>query len=285
MRLPPVPYYLMSPSLRYSSFLPFSSSLPLPYTFSCVPSLFFLSSSYGFLCSSFFLVTFIFQDEPKPISIYRPTVEKLFVFMGTPMKGFFEGADVMFGTTAFAALAAAQGVSTEAPISSTELVPMEGTHIERVSEATPIFTKTPTPQKGVIPSTAQTEVASPTTPFIISTSDPFAALSQVVKDNSSLVVTPSSISSSTIHGPVANLSFEGSENVLEDFDNVPIIKKRISEFDEEESANSKIEFMGMCLFLLFLLSFLLPLFVISSLYIYLCHPLAAVSLYLVYSSF
>ena len=65
--------------------------------------------------------------------------------MGTPMKGFFEGADVMFGTTTFATLAAAQGVSTEASISSTELVPMEGTHIERVSEATPIFAKTPTP--------------------------------------------------------------------------------------------------------------------------------------------
>ena len=101
-----------------------------------------------------------------------------------------------------------------------------------------------------------------------------------MKDNSSLVVTPS-----TIHGPDANLSFEGSENVLEDPDNELIIKKRIFEFDEEESANSKTEFMGMCLFLLFLLSFLLPLFVISSLYIYLCHPLAAVSLYLVYSSF
>ena len=107
MRLPLVPYYLISPNLRYNSFLPFSSTLPLPHTFSCVPSLFFLSSSYGFLCSSFFLVTFIFQDKPKPISIYHPTAEELSASIGTPMGGFFEGANVMFGTTASATPATA----------------------------------------------------------------------------------------------------------------------------------------------------------------------------------
>ena len=93
--------------------------------------------------------------------------------MGTPMEGFFEGADVMFGTTASAAPAASQGVSIKAPIPSTNSVPMEGTHTEGVSEATPISTETPTPQDESIPSTAQTEVTSPTTPLVISTSDPF----------------------------------------------------------------------------------------------------------------
>ena len=117
-------------------------TFPLPHTFSRVPSLFFLSSSYGFLCFSFFLVTFIFQDEPEPISIYRPTAEELFASMGIPMEGFFEGADVMFRTITSIASAAAQGVSAEAPIPSTELVPMEGTHIEGVTEDTPISVET-----------------------------------------------------------------------------------------------------------------------------------------------
>ena len=58
----------------------------------------------------------------------------------------------MFGTTASATLAAAQGVSAEAPIPSTKPIPMEGTHTEGVSEATPISAKTPTPQGGTIPS-------------------------------------------------------------------------------------------------------------------------------------
>ena len=43
---------------------------------------------------------------------------------------------------------------------------------------------------------SQTESTSPTTPFVISASDPFVALSQAVKDGSSLFVTPSSILSS-----------------------------------------------------------------------------------------
>ena len=65
--------------------------------------------------------------------------------MGTPMEGFFEGANVMFGTTASIAPAASQEVSAETPIPSTKPVPMEGTHTEGVSEATPISAKTPTP--------------------------------------------------------------------------------------------------------------------------------------------
>ena len=141
----------MSPNLRYTSFLPFFFTFPLPHTFIHVPSLFFLSSSYGFLYFSFFHVTFIFQDVPEPISIYYSIAEELSASIGTPMEGFFEGVDVMFGTTASAAPAAAQGVSVEAPILFTEPIPMEGTHTEKVSEATPIFAKTPTPQVGAIP--------------------------------------------------------------------------------------------------------------------------------------
>ena len=77
---------------------------------------------------------------------------------------------------------------------------------------------------------------------------PFTVLSQAVKDGSSLVVTPSSIPTSTTCGPNADLSFEGSKDVLEDPDDEPAIKKRISDFDEEESVDSETEFMGMCLF-------------------------------------
>ena len=97
----------MSPNLRYNSFLPFFFTFPLSHTFSHVPSFFFLSSSYGFLYSSFFLVTFILQDEPEPISIYYSIAKELSASIGTPMEGFFEGVDVMFGTTASAAPAAA----------------------------------------------------------------------------------------------------------------------------------------------------------------------------------
>ena len=162
----------------------------------------------------------------------------------------------MFRTITSAASAAAQGVSAEAPIPSTKLAPMEGTHTEGVTEDTPISVETLIPQEGTIPSAAQPEVASPTTSLVISTDDPVAALSQAVKDGSSLVITPSSIPSSTTRGPDADLSSEGSEDALEDPDDEPTIKRRTSEFDEEESADSETEFMGMCLFLHF--------FVISS---------------------
>ncbi|XP_050248895.1 flocculation protein FLO11-like [Quercus robur] len=136
-----------------------------------------------------------------------------------------------------------RGVSVEAPIPSLKPVPMKGTHTEGVSEDTPISAETPIPQKGAIPPATQTEVASPSTPLVISTSNPFATLSQAVKDGSSLVVTPSSILSSANRGLDADLSSEGSEDVFEDPDDEPIIKKRIFESDEGESADSKTEFM------------------------------------------
>ena len=193
--------------------------------------------------------------------------------MGIHMEGFFDGANVVFGTPASTAPTAAQGVPVEALIPSTGSVPIsEGTHTKRVSEATPILAETLTPQEGVIPlGSTQTEVASPTIPLVISTSDPFAALSQNVKDGSSLVVTPSSIPSSATREPNADLSSERSEEVLEDPDNEPTKKETISDSNEEESVDSKTEFMGMplSLSLFFLLSLFLP-FLLSSLYISVC---------------
>ena len=99
--------------------------------------------------------------------------------MGTPMEGFFDGADVVFETATPTPLAAAQKVPTKAPVPSTKPVPIgEGTYTERVSETAPIPAETFTPQERAIPPVvAQTKVTSPTTPLVISNSDPFAALS------------------------------------------------------------------------------------------------------------
>ena len=60
-----------------------------------------------------------------------------------------------------------------------------------------------------------------------------------MKDSSSLVVTPSSIPISATHGPDVALSFEESEDILEDPDDKLVLGRRISESEEEE-------FMGMC---------------------------------------
>ena len=48
--------------------------------------------------SSFFF--FFFQDKPKPISVYHPTIDEISTSMGAPMEGFFDGVDVVFRTTA-----------------------------------------------------------------------------------------------------------------------------------------------------------------------------------------
>ena len=193
--------------------------------------------------------------------------------MGTPMEGFFDGADVVLEAATPTPSIATHGVPTEAPILSTESIHIgEGTYTEGISETAPILTETFTPQEGAVPpAVVQTEVASLATPLIISTSDPFAALSQAVKDGSSLVVTPSSILSSATRGPDVDFSSERSKDILEDPDDEPTMKKRISDSEEEEIAEHEAEFMGMCLFIL--LSFLLPLFfffVISFLYICIC---------------
>ena len=73
-----------------------------------------------------------------------------------------------------------------------------------------------------------------------------------MKDGSSLVVTPSSIPSSATRGPDAGLSSEEFEDILEDPEDEPILKKRIFYSDEEESDPLKIKFMGMCFFVSFL---------------------------------
>ena len=51
-------------------------------------------------------------------------------------------------------------------------------------------------------------------------------------------------------GPDADLSSEGSKDVLEDLDDEPTMKKRVFDSEEEESAEHEAEFMGMCLFIL-----------------------------------
>ena len=153
--------------------------------------------------------------------------------------------------------AAAHGAPTETPTPSTESIPREeGTHTERVSETTPISTETLTPPEGVIPSAVvQTKAASPVLPLVISTSDPFTALSQAVKDGSSLVFTHSSIPNSATRGPNTDLSSEGSEDILEDPNDELVLKKRISDSDEAESAPPEPKFMGMCLPLFFFVEF------------------------------
>ena len=184
--------------------------------------------------------------------------------MGVPKEDLFDGADVVFATPAPSAVAHEVPVKTPTP--PTESIPREeGTHTEGFSEITPIPAETLTPPERVIsPTVVQTKVASPVLPFVISTSDPFTVLSQAVKDGSSLVVTPSSILSSATRGPDTNLSSEGFDDILEDPDEAPILKKRISNSDEEENAPPELEFMDMCLpsffakFTFFLLLFPLP---------------------------
>ena len=73
-----------------------------------------------------------------------------------------------------------------------------------------------------------------------------------MKDGSSLVVTLSSIPSSATRGLDADLSSEESKDILEDPEDEPVLKKRISNSDEEESTPLKTEFMGMCFFVSFI---------------------------------
>ena len=131
------------------SFLPLFSSLlpifPLPYAIGCFISL--LTSSL--VTDSFvplFFFFFFFQDEPEPISVYHPTAKELSASMGTPMESFFDGADVVFEAATLAPPVAAQGVPTEAPIPSTESVPIgKGTYTEGIGETAPIPAETLTP--------------------------------------------------------------------------------------------------------------------------------------------
>ena len=163
------------------------------------------------------------------------------------MEGFFDGAYVAFTTPPPSA--AAHGVPVKAPTPPIEPVPREEyTYTEGVSETTPISAETPIPPEGVIPlATVQTEAASPVLPLVISTSDPFVALSQAVKDGSSLVVTPSSIPSFATRGPDTDLTSKGFEDILEDPDDESALKNRFFDSDEEKGAPPEPKFMGMCL--------------------------------------
>ena len=167
--------------------------------------------------------------------------------MGVPMEGFFDEADVAFAT--LTPSTAAPKVPAKALTPSAEPVSREeGTHTEKVGETTPLSAETPAPpERTISPTAIQTKTASPVPPLVIFTSDPFAALSQAAKDSASLVVTHSSIPGSATRGPNTDLSSEGSDDILKDPDDAPILKKRISYSGEEESASPEPNFMGICL--------------------------------------
>ena len=166
--------------------------------------------------------------------------------MGVPMEGFFDGAKAVLLTPT---PTTAHKTPAKTPTPSTEPVPREGTHVEGFGETTPLPAERPTPLEGAIPSTViQTKTTSPVLPLVISTSDPFAAISQAAKGGASLVVTPSSISGSATRGSDPNLSSKGFNDILEDLDDAPVLKRRISDSDEEGSASPELDFMGMYLF-------------------------------------
>ena len=156
--------------------------------------------------------------------------------MGTPMEGFFCGAEFAIPATSVVM----HGVPVETSTSPTEPVPIdEGTHTGEVSEVTAPPAKTPSDQRGATSPAATQIKTTPVTPLVISIGDPFTALSQAVKDGSSLVVILSSIPISTTRGPDTDLSSEESEDILKDHDDEPVLGRRISKSEEEE-------LMGMC---------------------------------------
>ena len=171
--------------------------------------------------------------------------------MSVPMESFFNGADVTFATPTPST--AAHKVPAKTPTPSIEPVPREeGTHTEGVGETTHFFAETPTPpERAISPTAVQTKTASSVLPLVISTSDLFAALCQDAKDSVSLVVTPSSIFGSNTRGPDTDLFSGEFDDILEDLDDAPILKKKISDSAKEESAPPEPDFMGMCLLFFF----------------------------------
>ena len=96
--------------------------------------------------------------------------------MGVPMEGFFDGAEAVLATPAPST--AAHKTPAKTPTPSAEPVPREGTHVEGVGETTPLPAERPTPSEGAIPPAAvQTKTTSLVLQLVISTSDPFAAIS------------------------------------------------------------------------------------------------------------
>ena len=152
------------------------------------------------------------------MSIYRPTAEEISTSMGVPMEGFFDGAEAVLATPA--PLVAHK---TPAKTPSAEPVPREGTHVEGVGETIPLPAERPTPSEGAIPPAAvQAKTTSPVLLLVISTSDPFAAISQAAKGSASLVITPPSIPGSATCGPDPDLSSEESDDIFEDSDDAPV---------------------------------------------------------------
>ena len=166
--------------------------------------------------------------------------------MGIHMEGFFDGVEAILATLAPSTTAHKTPAKTPTP--SAEPVPREGTHVEGVDETTPLPAERPIPSEGAIPPAAvQSKITPSVLPLVISNSDPFATISQAVKGGASLVVTPSSIPGSATRGLDLDLSSEGSDDILEDPDDAPVLKKRISDSDEEGSTSPKPDFMGMYL--------------------------------------
>ena len=179
------------------------------------------------------------------MSVYHPTAEEISASMGMPMEGFFDGAEAVLSTPA---PLATHKAPAKTPTPSAESVPREGTHVEGVGETTPLPAKRFAPSEGAIPSTVvQTKITPPILPLVISSSDPFADISQAAKGSASLVVTPSSILGSATCGPDLDLSSEGSADIFEDPDDAPVLKRTISGSNEEGSASSEPVFMGMYL--------------------------------------
>ena len=179
------------------------------------------------------------------MSVYRPTAEEISASMDVPMEGFFDGAEVVLTTPA---PPVAHKAPAKTPTPSAEPVPREGTHVEGVSETTPLPAERFTPSKGAIPSAVvQTKITSPILPLVISSRDPFADISQAVKGSASLVVTHSSIPGSATRGPDLDQSSEGSADIFEDPNDVLVLKRTISDSDEEGSASSEPNLMGMYL--------------------------------------
>ena len=94
-----------------------------------------------------------------------------------------------------------------------------------------------------------------------------------MKDGSSLVITPSSIPSSATRGPNTDLSSEESGDILEDPEDEPVLKKRISNSNEEESASLKTGFVSMCpLFFFGIYMYLRYSLLRPPFYLYVCFP-------------
>ena len=67
------------------------------------------------------------------------------------------------------------------------------------------------------------------------------------RGSASLVVTPSSILGSATRGLDPDLSLEGSNDIFEDPNDAPVLKKTISDSDDEGRSSPEPDFMGMYL--------------------------------------